>query len=154
MFSLIFAVNSVGLIACSQVNGWLAGRIAPRRVLAAGLGAGIVAGLGILAVILAGLPQLVLLALGFFVLVSSMGFVMPNATVLALTRHPEAAGAASATLGVMQFTVGAVSAPLVGVAGDHNAVPMAVLIFVLAAGSFASFALLTGRTETVTRSIR
>ena len=147
LFSLIFAVNSVGLIACSQVNGWLAGRVAPRRVLAAALGTGIVAGLEILVVTLAGFPQLVLLALGFFVLVSSMGFVMPNATVLALTRHPEAAGAASATLGVMQFTVGAASAPLVGVAGDHNALPMAVLICVLAAGAFASFALLTGRSD-------
>ncbi len=145
LFSAMFAVNSIGLVLFSQVNGLLAGRVAPRTMLAAGLGATLVAGIGILAVVVAGLPQLVALALGFFVLVSSMGFVMPNATVLALSEHPESAGAASALLGVMQLAIGAASAPLVGVAGDHNAVPMAVVISVLTVGAIASFAMLTER---------
>jgi DHA1 family bicyclomycin/chloramphenicol resistance-like MFS transporter len=146
-FSLIFALNSVGLIVSSQVNGWLAGRAAPRTVLAAGLGTTLVAGLGILAVVAAGLPQLWALVLGLFVLVSSMGFVMPNASVLALSGHPEAAGAASALLGVVQFAIGAVAAPLVGIAGDHSAIPMAVVITVLAVGAGASFVFLTERAE-------
>lgn len=147
LFSVIFAVNSIGLIVSSQVNGWLASRVAPRKVLAAGLGATLVAGLCVLAVVVAHLPQLGALVLGFFVLVSSMGFVMPNATVLALSRHPEAAGAASALLGVMQLAIGAVAAPLVGLAGDRSAMPMAVVISVLAVGSIASFAILTERAE-------
>lgn len=151
-FSLIFALNSVGLIVSSQVNGWLAGRAAPRTVLAAGLGTTLVAGLGILAVVAAGLPQLWALVLGLFVLVSSMGFVMPNASVLALSGHPDAAGAASALLGVVQFAIGALAAPLVGIAGAHSAMPMAVVIGVLAVGAGASFVFLTERSaEAVAR---
>jgi DHA1 family bicyclomycin/chloramphenicol resistance-like MFS transporter len=146
-FSLIFALNSVGLIVSSQVNGWLAGRAAPRTLLAAGLGTTLVAGLGILAVVAAGLPQLWALVLGLFVLVSSMGFVMPNASVLALSGHPDAAGAASALLGVVQFAIGALAAPLVGIAGDHSAMPMAMVIGVLAVGAAASFAFLTERSR-------
>ncbi|MCL4367561.1 MAG: MFS transporter, partial [Actinobacteria bacterium] len=147
LFSVIFAVNSIGLVACSQVNGWLAGRIAPRTVLAAGLGATLFAGFGVLAVVATGVPQLGALVLGLFVLVSSMGFVMPNATVLALSRHPEGAGTASALLGVTQFAIGAVAAPLVGLAGDWSALPMGVVICVLAVGAAASFAFLTQRAD-------
>jgi DHA1 family bicyclomycin/chloramphenicol resistance-like MFS transporter len=42
-----------------------------------------------------------------FVVVSSLGFVLPNATTLALAGHPRTAGSASALLGVLQFAVGA-----------------------------------------------
>ena len=63
-----------------------------------------------------------------FVIVSSLSFVLPNSTALALADHAEVAGTASALLGVIQFLVGAVAAPLVGVAGPDSAVPMAVVM--------------------------
>nr|WP_253289653.1 hypothetical protein [Verrucosispora sioxanthis] len=52
---------------------------------------------------------------------------LPNAPALALTRHGEAAGTASALLGAVQFGIGAVAAPLVGVLGT-GAVAMALVI--------------------------
>ena len=54
-----------------------------------------------------------------FVIVSSLSFVLPNSTALALADHAEVAGTASALLGVLQFLVGALVAPLVG-AGGHD----------------------------------
>lgn len=42
-------------------------------------------------------------------------------------RTPHAAGSASALLGTTSFLVGAVASPLVGIAGEHTAVPMAVV---------------------------
>jgi DHA1 family bicyclomycin/chloramphenicol resistance-like MFS transporter len=45
-------------------------------------------------------------------------------------RHT--AGSASALLGTSSFLVGAVASPLVGVAGEHTAVPMAVVQLVAA----------------------
>jgi DHA1 family bicyclomycin/chloramphenicol resistance-like MFS transporter len=79
-----------------------------------------------------------------FVIVSSLAFVLPNATALALADHAGVAGTASAVLGVIQFLVGALAAPLVGVAGPETAVPMGVVMVVLALGALAAHAT-TGR---------
>ena len=73
-----------------------------------------------------------------FVVVASLGLVLPNATALALAGHPRVAGSASGLLGVLQFIVGAAAAPLVGVAGTGTAVPMATVIAVLAVGAVLS----------------
>ena len=70
---------------------------------------------------------LVPVAAGLFVLMSAMGLVMPNTNALALMRTPHAAGSASALLGTSSFLIGAVASPLVGIAGEHTAVPMAVV---------------------------
>lgn len=61
-----------------------------------------------------------------FLVLSSNGFVAPNAIALALNDFPQTAGSASALLGVLQFSVGAVAAPLVGVAGPHNDLPLGI----------------------------
>ena len=73
-----------------------------------------------------------------FVIVSSLAFVLPNATALALADHAAVAGTASALLGVIQFMVGAIAAPLVGVAGSDTAVPMGVVMAVLALGALTA----------------
>ncbi|GAA3334075.1 hypothetical protein GCM10020331_100620 [Ectobacillus funiculus] len=39
------------------------------------------------------------------------------------------AGSASALLGLLPFVLGSLAAPLVGIAGEHTAVPMGVVIF-------------------------
>ena len=46
------------------------------------------------------------------------GLALPNAPALALSRHGEAAGTAAALLGAIQFGVGAVVSPVVGVLGN------------------------------------
>jgi MFS transporter, DHA1 family, multidrug resistance protein len=61
----------------------------------------------------------------------AVGLVLPNAPALALARHGETAGTASALLGSIQMGVGAVVSPLVGVLGN-DAVAMGV---VMAGGS-------------------
>ena len=66
-----------------------------------------------------------------FVVVASVGFILPNATALALANHASDAGSASGLLGLAQFAIGAAAAPLVGVAGPHTDLPMAIVICVL-----------------------
>jgi MFS transporter, DHA1 family, multidrug resistance protein len=78
----------------------------------------------LLAVVLAG-GGLVALVAGLFTTVCGVGCVLPCATTVALADHPDHAGAASALIGTAQFIVGAVTAPLVGLAGTGSAVPMA-----------------------------
>ena len=126
VFAVVFGVNSVGIVACSQVNGLLVTRVGPRRLLTRGLVAGALAGVSLLVVSLAGIGLAGILPC-LFVVVSSIGFVMPNATALALTEYPHVAGSASALLGLLQFAMGAAAAPLVGISGGSSAVAMAAV---------------------------
>lgn len=129
-FSLLFMLNSIGLVTAGQINGrLLVGRVSLDRVLAFGL---CVTGGASVALLLMtsgafGEAGLVPVAAALCVLMTGMGFVMPNANSQGLMRAPHAAGSASALLGTAQFLVGAVASPLVGVAGEHTAVPMAVV---------------------------
>ena len=63
---------------------------------------------------------------------------------LAMQNHPESAGTASALFGSAQFLLGAAVAPLVGVAGDHNAIPMGIVIAGLTMGAVAVRLMLPG----------
>ena len=48
---------------------------------------------------------------------------------LAMESQGHIAGSASALLGLLPFLLGAITAPLVGVAGEETAIPMGVIIF-------------------------
>lgn len=129
-FSLLFMANSIGLVAVSQINGRiLVGRVSLDRVIVFGL----CVVLGAAAVLLLltggvfGPPGLLPVATGLFVLMSGMALILPNSNSQALMRTPHAAGSASALLGTSPFLVGAVASPLVGIAGEHTAVPMALV---------------------------
>ncbi|CAM5413640.1 Multidrug effflux MFS transporter OS=Streptomyces tendae OX=1932 GN=GUR47_11055 PE=3 SV=1 [Streptomyces tendae] len=63
---------------------------------------------------------------------SAMGISLPNTQALALMRVKQSAGSASALLGTSSFLIGAVASPLVGIAGEDTAVPMAVVQLVAA----------------------
>lgn len=57
-----------------------------------------------------------------------MPLVFPNAAAVALAEQEGAVGSASALLGMGQFGAGALVAPLVGVGGSKEALPMAIVI--------------------------
>lgn len=124
----VFGVNALGIVLMAQVSGRLAGRVSPQTLLMWGAAAMALGGVGLLLVAFAGVGLVGILPL-LFVVVASLGLIAPNATALALagTRN---AGSASALLGVLQLTIGAVAAPLVGLGGTASALPMAVAIAV------------------------
>ncbi|WP_225805112.1 Bcr/CflA family multidrug efflux MFS transporter [Streptomyces sp. NK15101] len=129
-FGLLFGLNSVGLVAVGQINGkLLVGRVSLDKALAWGLGIILLAGLALTLMTTGvfGETGLVPVAAGLFVLMSAMGLAMPNTNAQALMRTPHAAGSASALLGTSSFLIGAVASPLVGIAGERTAVPMAVV---------------------------
>ncbi len=128
LYSVLFAMNGLGLIAGSQLNARLVGRFGPGRLLRAGLLSIATSSGVLLAVVLAGGLGVWAVLVPMFVIVSSLAFVLPNSTALALADHPEVAGTASALLGVGQFLIGALVAPLVGAGGTDSAVPMAAVM--------------------------
>ena len=64
---------------------------------------------------------------------TSMGLVLPNATVGALSRQAANAGSASAVMGTVQFILAAVAGSVVGLLTDGTARPMAALMLIGAA---------------------
>ncbi|MEU5163958.1 Bcr/CflA family multidrug efflux MFS transporter [Streptomyces sp. NPDC020875] len=144
-YSLLFGLNSIGLIAVGQLNGRvLIGRVSLDKALACGLTLIVVASAALVVMTTGvfGEPGLVGVAAGLFVLMSAQGLAMPNTNALALNRTPHAAGSASALIGTAGFLMGALASPLVGLAGEETAVPMAVVQLTCGLGAVASFLLL------------
>ncbi len=134
-FSLLFGLNSVGLVVVGQINGKiLVGRVRLDRVLGLGLVVVIAAATALLLMSLGVFGEVGLgpVAVALFVLMSAMGISLPNTQALALMRVRKSAGSASALLGTSSFLIGAVASPLVGIAGEDTAVPMAVVQLVAA----------------------
>jgi DHA1 family bicyclomycin/chloramphenicol resistance-like MFS transporter len=153
LFSLLFAINAGGIMLASQISRRLVVRHGPRRLLDAAVAQGAIGGVGVLVSVVAGLGLGGLLP-SLFVMVSSIGMVLPNAAALALADHPRTAGSASALLGLAQFAIGALAAPLAGVAGSHSALPMAIVMAVLPVAGLACLFALAGSTRPRARSRR
>ncbi|MEU4260921.1 Bcr/CflA family multidrug efflux MFS transporter [Streptomyces sp. NPDC025273] len=144
-FSLLFGINSVGLIAVGQINGKiLVGRVSLDKALGFGLAVISLAAIALLLMTSGVFGEVGLLpvATGLFVLMSAMGLAMPNTNTQALMRTRHAAGSASALLGTSSFLIGAVASPLVGIAGERTAVPMAVVQVVCSLSAVACFLVL------------
>ncbi|WP_328317172.1 multidrug effflux MFS transporter [Streptomyces sp. NBC_00388] len=144
-FSLLFGINSVGLVAVGQINGkLLVGRVSLDKALGFGLSVITLAATALLLMTsgVFGHVGLFPVAAGLFVLMSAMGMAMPNTNAQALMRTPHAAGSASALLGSSTFLLGAVASPLVGIAGEATAAPMAVVQLVCGVGAMTCFLVL------------
>ncbi len=126
-FALVFGAGAVALIGATQFNVVLLRRFTPQAItLWALVGSSVscVVFLGLAGAGVGGLPAFVL---PIWAILAAMGFVIPNAPAVALTRHPDAAGTAAALLGAAQFGLGAVVAPLVGVLGNDELALAAVM---------------------------
>ncbi|MBT2227356.1 multidrug effflux MFS transporter [Nonomuraea sp. NEAU-A123] len=143
-YSLIFGLNALGLTLMAQVGGRLSGRVAPARLVVTGLCVALAGGALLLAAAVLGLGLAGIVA-ALFVIMCGQGLVLPGTGALALASQPQQiAGSASALLGVLQFALGALAAPLVGLVGAGTAVPMASVMLALIACSAVAF-LVIGR---------
>lgn len=125
-YALAFGLNSAGFMTF----GYLAGRVAEARSIAGTLATGIVtAGVGALGLLASGLTSMPLwvVIVSLFLLASGVAITSPPATTLALLGYPQMAGTASSLLGMVRFGFGGVAAPLVGVAGAWNILPLGVV---------------------------
>jgi DHA1 family bicyclomycin/chloramphenicol resistance-like MFS transporter len=127
LFGLVFGTAAIWLIAATQLNPVLLRRFEPWQLLLAAVVAGAAAGLVLLAVALLRLGGVVGVLVALWLVLFAVGLALPNAPAVALSRHGEAAGTAAALLGAVQFGVGALVSPLVGVLGN-NAVAMATIV--------------------------
>jgi MFS transporter, DHA1 family, multidrug resistance protein len=138
-FGFFFGMNAIGLIAASQVNGWLAGRVDPRRIVSTVLPLATLAGVILLFDAYTGTGGFVGILVPLFCFIVCHGFVFPNTTALAMEPHGSIAGSASALLGTLQFVLGASAGALVGLTSNGTAVPFAAIIAGCGAAAWTTY---------------
>jgi len=127
-FGVAFSSTAVGLILMTQLNPILLRRYSPVRVLTAGVLVAFISALTLLATAVTGFGGLLGVMIPMWFVMSSCGLSFPNAPAIALSRHGEEAGTASALLGASQFVIGGAVAPVVGAFANGTAIPMAAIV--------------------------
>lgn len=122
-YSIVFLVNSIGLVAGVQLGARLTERFSVSGVLTLFTSITLVAAGALIGVELAGigLPGVVTL---LFVFVTACGACFPCVTALALDGQGNQAGTAASLFGAFNFTVAALVAPIAGFVGITSAVPL------------------------------
>ncbi|WP_308291505.1 multidrug effflux MFS transporter [Microbacterium sp. G2-8] len=140
-FGLVFAANSVGLIIGNQIAARLAARVGPQWVLAYSTSMLLVAGIAI-PICAAIVPSVWGVIVPLFLFMTSCGFTFPCAQVLALDRHPEAAGTAASVLGAANNGVAGLISPVVGlVSGAAGITPLSMATIMIACSAIGILAL-------------
>lgn len=137
-FSILFALNGLAIIAGSQFVKLLAGRLTESRLFRIGLIIAFLSSAAILFVVLVH-GALSAMFISIFLFAFSIGIIGPISFTLAMESQGHIAGSASAVLGSLQFALGAVTSPLVGIAGENSAIPFGMVIFSTSLLSIAAY---------------
>jgi len=128
MFSILFALNGLAIILGSHLVKLLAGRVTENRLFLTGL----IIAFGSSAAVLSTVwvhGALSAMFISIFLFALSIGIIGPISFTLAMESQGHIAGSASAVLGTLQFALGAVTSPLVGMAGENSAMPFGIILF-------------------------
>ena len=128
-FGWLFGFVAAGMVTASQINGRLPHTVKTWKILRVANWVQFIAGLILLGAVMTGAGGVVGVALGSFIFVSAQGFVFPNGSAIAMMRHGDIAGTASALLGTNQFLIAAVTTAMLGFIANP-AIPMAIIIAV------------------------
>lgn len=99
MFAVVFGAGAIALIGATQFNVVLLNRFSPQRIVTGALMVAVVAALVFTVLTVARVGGVYGFLIPAWTVLAAMGFVLPNAPALALSRHHEAAGTAAALLG-------------------------------------------------------
>lgn len=144
-YSLLFALNTLGLIVGSQVNDRLLVTHTLDRLLGAGNWSSLVLTAALLLGVttqLAGVAAVATLLFGFC---TARALIRPNSTAGALEHHPERAGTAAALMGAMQFALGTAGGAVLAVLHDGTARPFAAVLMVMSLFGLISHRVLVHR---------
>lgn len=136
-YAFAFAMGSAALLIANSVNAQLAGKFNPYGVLMCGTVLCVLSSATLLTLTLTSTLAIASFIGCAFVMVSGIGFIMPNASALALGLASSARGSGSALLGAAQFLLGGALSPLVGAWGEGTAIPMALTMLTAGLVSFA-----------------
>ncbi len=150
-FGWIFAVIAMGLIGASQVNNLALRNYSSEQVIRIASGIQCVIGVLLCLLTFLGWSNLFITILLIFIFLSCQGFIFPNATALALAPIEYNVGSASALIGAIQMTVGAIASAIVSLLQNHTALPMSG---VMTCCAILAFSILTWGKQFVAKRIR
>lgn len=137
-FSLLYALNGLGIVIMSQLVGPLTTRYSEQQVLHGSIWVALIGALLLCGTLI--LPhQLRYVILPLFLIVSMVGIAGTLGSALAMAHAQKYAGSASAILGLIQNLIGGLLSPFVGILGKNTYVPMAVLILLCELGALAIY---------------
>jgi DHA1 family bicyclomycin/chloramphenicol resistance-like MFS transporter len=143
LFAFLFALNALGLVGASQISARLVATTGSVALVRRGTIGMAVSGVALLAAVCVPGLGVWSVVVPCFCMLSSQGFAGPNSLALAMAQHPDLAGRASAMIGVFQFSVGGVIAPLIGIAGEDTALPLGIVIATVTTVSAVQLAVFT-----------
>lgn len=130
-FSVMLAINGVGLIVVSQIVALLVEKISRQKLLIYLTIVQIVGVILLIATLALHLPLYVLL-IAFFINISPVTSIAPLGFSMAMEERTGGSGNASSLLGLFQFILGGIISPLVGLNGEHDMTPYLLIISVTA----------------------
>ena len=113
VYSVVFALNAIGMIGLMQFNAPLMRRFGAERQIVIATFVNMATTAILLALTLAGLAPLPVALAFLFVSVCTFAFIAAPGSVLAIDPHGTRAGTASALMGTLQFACGAIGSGLV-----------------------------------------
>lgn len=128
-FSVMLAINGVGLIIVSQIVALLVEKISRQKLLIYLTIMQIVGVILLIATLALHLPLYVLL-IAFFINISPVTSIAPLGFSMAMEERTGGSGNASSLLGLFQFILGGIISPLVGLNGEHDMTPYLLIISV------------------------
>lgn len=126
-FSLIFGFVGIGLMAAGMIPARLAGRVPDVQMLKASILIPLAGSLFLLGGFLLD-ASIVYTTIVLFVTIVPLSVMGSASFSLALSRQGKNAGSASALIGFFSMILGACLMPVVGIMGDHTAVPMGIIM--------------------------
>jgi MFS transporter, DHA1 family, multidrug resistance protein len=153
-YSYAFALNSAGFMLFGFTAGRLCERWSEQGTLVVGLAMCLAGAAGLLATAVLHLP-VVAVILSLFTMVGGVATITPPTTSLAMANYPDIAGTASSLLGLARFGIGGLAAPLVGIGGSDDALPLGLVTVAATALAVVIYlATIRGRTTTPPRHVR
>jgi MFS transporter, DHA1 family, multidrug resistance protein len=151
VFGGIFALLSVGFIGGSQFNIYLNKKIPSARIFRTALFVQVVASIIFVVLTWTGWLTMITAILMFFICLSCIGLLNPNANALALAPFTKNVGSASALLGCIQLGTAAIASTGVGFFDATSALPIVGLMLLT---SFAALVILTLGKRKITHEIK
>lgn len=126
-YSLLFAINSLGFVAASQLNAYFLRKYSFEKVLDKMLFIPVISGIFLMFVGTI-YPEFWLFTGTFFIFIASIGIIAPNTTALTLSNQTKHSGSASALLGTIQFSFATGMSFLISQLHDGKIASMSIII--------------------------
>ena len=123
-YGWIFAGIALGLITTSQVNSLLLKKFSSQQIIRVAIFCQMITGAVLFIGSANGLLDVYSTITLIFLFLSCQGFVFPNTSALSIAPFQKNAGIASALMGGIQMTFGALSSMAVSVLSNDTAIPM------------------------------